>query len=570
MDDSFWPYDDLNQLYAPQIAPFPNWLQDDVYQPLINVNGTAQSQGNIMYLPGLAINWTTSADAETYTFNLRQGVTFSDGNAFNAYQVWMNMLAAYYTTGNSSTFLILYNVFNMSNVKFGAATIALINQSGLINPSAQAMSIMMNSSWPIYVTSPYQIVFHLKSPFIYFVGLFAAYLGLQFDAQYVLDHGGFGAFGAINSQFNQHPIPGTGPYMVTSMAENAYVQFSQNPTYWGKNLTAAQIAVNPTLDPGHVKNVIINYKPDDLARYTDLNTGAAQIVEVLKSNWNLVLSNPDKFSYFVTPPYAALMSGVGFNTQLYPTNNTWFRQALVHAINYTDICVKAFLGECSPVVGPEYPVFKQFYNLNNATPYSYNLTLAKQDLNKSGITNPPTLTFRIEAGLPYHADVAAVVQGDLSALGINVNIVVQTNAQYYSAFGSLSYETQNAASIGHITMMATDVWIPNSLDPVESWNILMSNSSPFNVAVYTNPVVQKCTDGFTSSNNITYLQSICKQAETQIYNDAPYAWFNTFNLWQRDGSLVWQKSVIKGFLVDPLDGGQNTMPLFNTVTFVGS
>jgi ABC-type transport system substrate-binding protein len=261
------------------------------------------------------------------------------------------------------------------------------------------------------------------------------------------------------------------------------------------------------------------------------------------------------------------MSGVGFNTQLYPTNNTNFRLAITHAINYTDICQKAFLGQCSPVVGPEYPVFKDFYNLNNATPYSYNLTLAKEYLNKSGITNIPTLTFRIEAGLPYHQDVASVVQADLAMIGINVNILVQPVSTYYSAFGTIPFETQNAAQIGHITMMATDVWIPNSLDPVESWNILLSNSSPFNVAVYTNPVVQKCTDAFTSSGNLTYLQSVCRQAETQVYNDAPYAWFNTFRLWQRDGSLVWQKGVVNSFLVDPLDGGQNTMPLFNTVTF---
>ena len=168
MDDSFWPYDDLNRLYAPQIAPFPNWLQDDVYQPLVTVNYTAQSQGSITYLPGLAINWTTSADAQTYTFNLSQGVTFSDGNAFNAYQVWMNMLAAYYTTGNSSTFLILYNVFNMSNVRFGAATIASINQSGgLLNPSQSAKNIMMNSSLadlrhePISNRIPPKVAIHL-------------------------------------------------------------------------------------------------------------------------------------------------------------------------------------------------------------------------------------------------------------------------------------------------------------------------------------------------------------------------------------------------------------------------
>lgn len=570
MDDSFWPTTDLNQLYAPTINPFPDWLQDDVYQALVAVNTTAQNSGNIEYIPYLATNWTVSANATIYTFNLRQGVTFSDGNPFNAYQVWMNMYNAYFLTDNSSAFLIGYEVFNTTNVNFGPATVAAINASGgVVNPSPAAQAIMMNTSWPIYVTNPYQIVFRLQAPFLYFVGLFVAYVGLIYDAQYVMDNGGVGTPTAVNSLFNQHPIPGTGPYMVTSMSENNYVEFTQNPTYWGKNLTQAQIAANPVLDPGHVKNAIIYYKTSDLSRYTDLTTGAAQIVQIESQDWNLVLANPQKFSYFVTPPYAALMSGIGFDTALYPTNITDFRLALVHAINYTDICQTAFLGQCSPVVGPEYPVFKDFYNLDNDTPYNYNITLAEQYLNESGVNvaTLPALTFRIEAGLTYHSLVAQIVQADLAQIGINVNIEVLPTSTYYSAFGSISYETQNAQALGNINMLATDVWIPNSLDPVESWNILLSNTSPFDVAVYTNPIVQKCTDSFYNTSSIPTLQSICAQAEQQVYNDAPYAWFNTFRLWDRDGSLVWENGVVSGFQVDPLDGGQNTMPLINTVTF---
>ena len=42
----------------------------------------------------------------------------------------------------------------------------------------------------------------------------------MFDAQYVLDNGGFGTPTQFNSNFNQKPIPGSGPYVVTHVSEN--------------------------------------------------------------------------------------------------------------------------------------------------------------------------------------------------------------------------------------------------------------------------------------------------------------------------------------------------------------
>ena len=96
----------------------------------------------------LAQNWTVSPDGRTYTFNLRQGVNFSDGNPLNAYQVWGEMYGFYYLSFNSSSWMLSYNVFNMSTADFGPATLALMNTSStaLINPSQQLLGIMENSS----------------------------------------------------------------------------------------------------------------------------------------------------------------------------------------------------------------------------------------------------------------------------------------------------------------------------------------------------------------------------------------------------------------------------------------
>ena len=50
----------------------------NIYEGLIKVNRTGQ------FVPGLATKWEVSADGQTYTFHLRKGVKFHNGETFNA------------------------------------------------------------------------------------------------------------------------------------------------------------------------------------------------------------------------------------------------------------------------------------------------------------------------------------------------------------------------------------------------------------------------------------------------------------------------------------------------------
>lgn len=570
IDDANWPEDDLNQLYAVSSLPWPNWLEDTVYQPLIGVNETSEyGTGVIQYEPALAINWTVSSNGSTYTMNLRQGVTFSNGDPFNAYQVWLEMYGFFYLSANSSTWLESYDLFNMTNVNFGPATVALINQSGgVTNPAQAALSVMENSSWPIYATGPYTIVFQLQSPFNYFPGTLVAYEGLIYDAQYLLENGGFGTPSQFNSDFNQSPIPGSGPYIVTSVSEDSYVQFTQSPNYWAKNWTEPQLAQQPIFDPGHAKNVIINYKPDDLTRYTDLATNASQVSMIESADWNLVQQNSAKFSFLSMPPWNGEVAAVAINSAEYPTNITSVRQAIVHAINYTDIAQTVFFGELSQFVGPEYPAWKQFYDLGNFTPYQYNLTLAQAELNSSGVTNFPVLNFTVITGCEFCILTAQIVQSDLAQIGITVDIEVQDTTSYYTPYGSYLSEVGSANQIGSLSLLGAEEWGPATLTPADYWYTFVSNESLYgNWAVYSSPSVDACANAFTSSTNTSFIQETCAKAQAQIYDDAPYAWLGLVTLWYAAGSLVWQKSVVSGFLVDPVWDGQDTAPIFNTLTF---
>jgi peptide/nickel transport system substrate-binding protein len=573
IDDVLWPsYGDLNQLYGVIAGPWPVWGEYSVYQTLVTANQTALFQdGTLEFLPALAADWTVSPDAKTYTFNLRNDVTFSNGHAFNAYQVWMEMYGFYYLSANSTYWMNGMNLFDMSSVEFGPATISLISQSGLINPSQAALDIMMDSSWPIYVTSPQQIVFRLRSPVLYFLGGLLAFEGLLFDTQYVLDNGGFGTPVSFNTNFNLHPIPGSGPYVVTDVSQNSYVQFTQDTNYWGKKLSQAELAKQPLFDPGHARVATIYYKPDDLARYTDLETGGAQIVGIGGANWNLITANPDKYDYLTIPPRTSLTSEISINNVIYPTNITDVRRAIVHAINYADIREKVFHGKSAPYVGPTDPEFKEFYNLGNMPEYTYDVELAKEYLAKANIANMPTLSFRVLSGCAFCVRIAEIVQSNLAEIGIPMDILVLQASTYWSAYQSYEYNYAHGADMGHFTLVGGTTEAAIALTPAWYWSVLVNEHALYsNYAVYHNPVVQKCVDAFFEDIPLSELQSICTVAQKAIYDDAPYAWIGTLQLWYGDGSLVWRKGDVTGFQVDPLYCSQNTAPIINTITFASS
>ncbi len=266
------------------------------------------------------------------------------------------------------------------------------------------------------------------------------------------------------------------------------------------------------------------------------------------------------------------MAALSLNTQLYPTNITDVRQAIVHAINYSEISQQVFFGETSPLVGPEYPVWKDFYYLGNFPAYSYNVSLAKSYLNLANISNIPQLTFNsigAADGCDWCSDVASAVQEYLGQIGITVDIQIQGATVLYSNYGSYSFNVNNSNQIGQISLLGGPDWAPDALTPADNWVSLVSNTSLYgNYALYYNPNVQAAIDAFTTSNNVSYIKDLVQVVRAQMYQDAPYAWLGVMNLPYGSGSLAWQNHVVSGFFMDPLWTGGNFGPVFNTVRFV--
>jgi ABC-type transport system substrate-binding protein len=512
----------------------------------------------------------------TYTFNLRQGVKFSNGDPFNAYQAWFQYYMGPYMYENYTGFFPSYpGIFNMAPYDFGPATVSMINQSGLANPSASALAYMSNKSIPIYVTGQYTLVFHMDKPFQYLLGVLDGEEGMIYDAQYVLNHGGPPVYGTpAMSFYTSNAVPGTGPYTIAQYVQNAHITFDQNPTYWGANLTPAQVAANPLLDPGHVKQVVIYYKADDLARYTDLSKGAVQIATIESQDWNLITSNPSTYGWVTFPPWANIVSFLAFNVNEYPTNITDVRLAIEHSINYTQLDQAVFGGQISPYVGPETPGFGALYDPGNYPQYSFNVTLAQQLLKEANIANFPAITLSLVSGYTVLTNIATILQAQLAQnLGITLNINSYSYSEYMNYYNSEDI-VLSPNLVGNIAFNGIPSYGQIQNTPVDDWAEFATCAS-----------AQSCLNEFSGwqsnstaalvaaisggSSNQTYITQIAKQAQQSVYDQAPFIWIGIFKLVVGDGSVAYDKSLVNGFCYDPMWSGADVPPIFNTVTFAG-
>ena len=140
--------------------------------------------------PMLALSWSPNADASVWTFKLRPGVTFSNGQAMTSADVVY-------------TFQQLSDPTNASN--------ALSTFTGVLVPSG------------VKAVDPMTVQFTLQAPngnFPYLVS------SDNYNAIIVPKGTDFGSW--------QKTFLGTGAFKLASYTQNVGATFVPNPTYWGR------------------------------------------------------------------------------------------------------------------------------------------------------------------------------------------------------------------------------------------------------------------------------------------------------------------------------------------------
>jgi peptide/nickel transport system substrate-binding protein len=324
-------------------------------------------KGNLV--PKLATSWTVSADGLTYTFHLRQGVTWQDGQPFNADDV-----------------VFTYQSF--------------------INPSVNANTTTGWSSVDkVETPDPYTVTFHMKS-------IYAGFLYTIAPESMVPKH-----ILAQSKDFNKDPynrLPiGTGPFQVTEWKSADHITLKAYAGYWGGK---------PKLD-----SIVFKIVPDQTTLLNELKTGevniaygmnAQQIGDMRKlTNYNLS-DLPGLQWYHID------LKQIGF------LRETVVRQALDYATPKKQIVQSILRGAGDVAYGDQSPISWAYEP--NVVHHDFDINKAKQMLTDDGFTPgsdgtlqkggvPFVMTLYAVSGDPVTQQVIQVIDASWAQLGIKMN-----------------------------------------------------------------------------------------------------------------------------------------------------
>ncbi len=413
------PYDSLDPHYG-FFTVDTHFAQ--VFQGLVQYNGT----DFLHVVPSLASSWKVSGNLENYTFTMRQNTWFSNKDPINAYVAWFSFVRVNYinaptTVGYSNYVSLLYNksaapdahgnvipwglkeavssVFHL-NVNNENAVVAAINDvmSHFNTNNASVKAVMAYPHQALVATNSSTFQVNLLQPYSLFLLALPPQWGALVDPVYLDANGGTVTNNSATAVANwMNTMPGSGPYEYANIgAAQSFIVFHANPNYWA----AGVAGLAPVLQPAHIPVIVMKFGVAENTVINDFDTNQAQInggvppvigIPHFQALWNgFQMKSHYKFSdIFHNLGFPLCDLAAGMNTQKYPTNNTNFREAVVHSINYTEVNEQLYnfngtsLGEL--YLPPVPPGFGPLDNPLNTPLYSFDVNLAAQYLNKAGL-----------------------------------------------------------------------------------------------------------------------------------------------------------------------------------------
>ncbi|SEE29682.1 ABC transporter substrate-binding protein [Jiangella alba] len=360
-----------------------------VYETLVQLE-----PGTTEVVPGLAEEWEVSDDGLTYTFHLREGVSFHDGEPFDAEAVCFNFDRWYNFTGPAQSGDVTYywqTVFggfatkevdsapDTSRYQSCAATDEFTATLTLTEPSSALLAGLVLPAFSI--ASPKAIE--------------------EGGTDIVASGDSFTYSGGFGSEV----VAGTGPFQFVSWDRGESLVLERNEDYWGDAPALDEIIFRPIADPTARLQAL---QAGEIDAYEGVN---AADIGAIEGNGDQVVERP-----------AFNVGYVGFNNKLPIFQNEKIRQAIAHALNRQGLLDAAY-PEGAVVANQFLPPDQWGYN-DSVEGYEYDPDLARQLIQESGETNL-TLEFWYPSDVsrPYMPDPQAVYESfaaDLQAVGFTI------------------------------------------------------------------------------------------------------------------------------------------------------
>ena len=331
----------------------------NIYEPLVYANPPGSSKP---FRAGLATNWGRSKDGKTWTFTLRQGVKFHNGERLTAQAVKDSIDAAR---------------------KRGGASFIWAPVDSITTPN------------------DYTVVFNLS--YAYPITLVAA----SENGAWIVCEEALKAAAADPNYFESGKECGTGPYTLKSYESGKQVVLAQNKDYWG-GWKSTQF-----------KNVVFQITPEAITQQQALQSGQVDIATSIPVENVAKLAKNPKFNVVRD---ASSLSYMGFfNTLRPPLDNVLVRRALAYAMPYQDILT---VGAGGYGTQSRSAVPKGVFPYSPTTPqYTQNLAKAKALLAQAGHKGGGfSLNLTYAAENSAEGRFAPLIKDAFKKVGVTVNI----------------------------------------------------------------------------------------------------------------------------------------------------
>ena len=344
------------------------------------VPGTTEPQ------PALAESWDVSADGLTWTFQLRSGVSFSDGTALTAAVAQQNF-ERWLLGRPPGRYLFWRGMFG--------------GFAGEADPEGEPLSLVDT----VTASGELMLVVTLNRPAASLPNTLAmpsfALVGLA-----GLDQAD--PTSALNAA-----SAGTGPYVLAGWPQPDLVRLARNPAHWD-----AARASGPD-------ELVFKIIRDDTQRLLALQTGEIEALARLNpADYEAVMAGTGNTRLDFDPALNVLY--LGFNQARTPWQNLDCRLAVAYALDMDRYLRDHFPGDAEPAVAMQPP---SVWGYSAAGERGYDPDLARerwQACRDSGTIIPAEITLYVppveRPYLPDPAGVGLAIQSDLAAVGISVTV----------------------------------------------------------------------------------------------------------------------------------------------------
>ena len=347
----------------PDLDPAISYSNDSVimsncYETLTFYNPPGS---DTLLAPVLATDWETNEEATEWTFHLRQGVTFQDGEPFNAEAV-------------------KYSIEKTKELGVGAA---------YIWDAVETVEVVDEST----------IKFKLSYPAPLDLVASAGYAAWIYSPKTYEQKG--------TEWFNEGHCAGTGPYTIENYERGSRLVMTRNENYWGG------------WRAGQFDKIVFEVVEDPVVRQQMIEAGTASFTYEPPPDNLPALAARDDLVVYSNPSYQNLLGLL--NTHKPPLDNKLVRQALSYSFPYAQFIEGVMQDRATQAHGPV-PA-GMWGHSDDLLQYSYDLEKAKQLLAEAGYPDGGfKLLLTYAAGDLDEQQLGELWKADLAKLGIELEI----------------------------------------------------------------------------------------------------------------------------------------------------